>query len=461
MKRLAFIFIVLSMIFPQLGLCHDVSSESYLDDNGNVRYIRGLKVNLQATTAPTATDDLSEGYRVGSIWVDVTNDKQYICVDHTEDAAVWEGPSAVTNPVLSGIVYGSEDADGELSLSSTTNATKGHVHIGGSDDTTDLEIGDYGFEHGGVNVGGTTYGSKLRIHAYATDAPAEVVIHRHSTTWPSLLLGVRANNNTTGHTAVTNNMDLLRIYGAGWTGSEYNLSSGIIFDMETTGTISDSSSPGRMLFQVTANGATVPTTAVTINSDKSVDFADRLTIQDTDWDDMRILPGAFDFAGSADPTLSDWQPGGSGATFKVYKFQKDNEVFASTQMSHAYKEGTDLELHIHWTPADRGNEESGAAVGWKVDYTIANVNGTFGSSSTADFSDTVTGTDDKHEITSAVVIDGTGLTISHMILMRIYRSDTGADDTWAGSTAAQSPAILEVDVHYEINTFGSSAQFTK
>lgn len=179
------------------------------------------------------------------------------------------------------------------------------------------------------------------------------------------------------------------------------------------------------------------------------------------WDDLRIVPGAFQFTGSSDPTLSSWQPGGSGAVFRVYKFQKNNEVFALVQMPHTYKEGTDLLFHIHWTPCNRGVAESGNKVGWKVDYSIANIDGVFGSSLTVDLSHTCSGVDDKHELTSSVVVPGTGLTISHIAILRIYRSDTGADDTWAGTLAAQSPAILEFDIHFQIDTMGSRQELVK
>lgn len=42
-----------------------------------------------ATTAPTADDDSGDGYSVGSRWIDVTNDKEYVCLDATLTAAVW------------------------------------------------------------------------------------------------------------------------------------------------------------------------------------------------------------------------------------------------------------------------------------------------------------------------------------------------------------------------------------
>jgi hypothetical protein len=45
--------------------------------------------NFEATAAPTAANDVGEGYAVGSLWVDVTADLAYVCVDSTENTAVW------------------------------------------------------------------------------------------------------------------------------------------------------------------------------------------------------------------------------------------------------------------------------------------------------------------------------------------------------------------------------------
>jgi hypothetical protein len=53
--------------------------------NGGIAAIH----KLNATTAPTATDDNTLGYGVGSEWIDTTNDRAYLCLDATTNTAVW------------------------------------------------------------------------------------------------------------------------------------------------------------------------------------------------------------------------------------------------------------------------------------------------------------------------------------------------------------------------------------
>jgi len=45
---------------------------------------------LDATAPPDANEDTGDGYAPGSVWVDVTNDKAYVCIDATSTAAIWE-----------------------------------------------------------------------------------------------------------------------------------------------------------------------------------------------------------------------------------------------------------------------------------------------------------------------------------------------------------------------------------
>jgi hypothetical protein len=51
--------------------------------------VENLKVKLDGTQAPTVNNDTDEGYAVGSRWFNVTNDKEYVCLDNTDGAAVW------------------------------------------------------------------------------------------------------------------------------------------------------------------------------------------------------------------------------------------------------------------------------------------------------------------------------------------------------------------------------------
>ena len=107
-------------------------------------------------------------------------------------------------------------------------------------------------------------------------------------------------------------------------------------------------------------------------------------------------------------------------------------------------------------------------MGWKLAYSIANINGTvFGVSDTLFMSDTCSGVDHYHEVSaSSAPIPGTygagndTLTISHMIVCKLFRSDTGADDTWTGTTT-QAPALLQFDFHFENDRPGSRIQWVK
>jgi len=54
------------------------------------------KINYAASTAPATSNDSSEGYRVGSMWIDTTNDEVYRCTDDAVDAALWIGTTLET-----------------------------------------------------------------------------------------------------------------------------------------------------------------------------------------------------------------------------------------------------------------------------------------------------------------------------------------------------------------------------
>jgi microcystin-dependent protein len=74
------------------GIKGDKGDKGDKGENGDVvlNNVPNLKVNLAATTVPTATDDTTKGYAVGSRWIDILTMKEYVCVKSGAGAAVWE-----------------------------------------------------------------------------------------------------------------------------------------------------------------------------------------------------------------------------------------------------------------------------------------------------------------------------------------------------------------------------------
>lgn len=178
-----------------------------------------------------------------------------------------------------------------------------------------------------------------------------------------------------------------------------------------------------------------------------------ITFEDTVWDDVRIVPSAFDFAGNNDPTNVPVSIG--NMTFRLYEFAAGDEAFCVVQMPHAMKRGSVLRPHVHWTPGTRGNEEAGKTVAWKLQISAAQYGAVFSQAATLDLTHTVpAGTlDGTHLISgSADYTVPAGFGESGMLLIRIYR-DTG--DTWAGTPSGSLPLLLELDVHYQIDKIGS------
>lgn len=62
-----------------------------------------VKNNFAATTAPAVSNDGTQGYAVGSRWVDTTGGESYICVDASTGAAVWSKTTVGTIAEVSGL----------------------------------------------------------------------------------------------------------------------------------------------------------------------------------------------------------------------------------------------------------------------------------------------------------------------------------------------------------------------
>lgn len=151
-----------------------------------------------------------------------------------------------------------------------------------SDGENGININDAGTEEDGINVGGVTYDIGLRVNDIGGNSPGQFIAHKHSTTLESIFLGSRSNSDTSAHADVENNMALSTFYAAGWAGSNYKLFAGIKFSADSTGTVSNTSAPGKIELQVSLDGVVVPTTALTIKNDKRVQIEAYQNYQEQD-----------------------------------------------------------------------------------------------------------------------------------------------------------------------------------
>lgn len=98
----------------------------------------GLKNKLDAVNAPTTTNDDSEGYAVGSFWVDVINDESYRCVDATTNLAVWVKTTLQTSDLATVALSGDSDdlVEGavQLLLTSAERTKLGYLTVTGAVD---------------------------------------------------------------------------------------------------------------------------------------------------------------------------------------------------------------------------------------------------------------------------------------------------------------------------------------
>jgi len=160
------------------------------------------------------------------------------------------------------------------------------------------------------------------------------------------------------------------------------------------------------------------------------------------YDDVRIPVTAQAKGGANDPGFDVFLD-----TTRAYAFSKsaDEELFFAAQLPHSYKEGTDIEAHVHWAPKDTDTGD----VLWRLEYTWTNRDGTFAATATlAGAAQAADGTAFKHQVAEIGEIDGTGKTISSMLVCRIFRDVSGDDYD-------NDAFLLEVDFHFQMDTTGS------
>jgi hypothetical protein len=131
-------------------------------------------------------------------------------------------------------------------------------------------------------------------------------------------------------------------------------------------------------------------------------------------------------------------------------------LYGSFELPHSYKEGSDIELHVHWAPASTnvGN------VIFNCEYTVCDRHGGVMSASTiASSTGTTVGVINKCNYTTLVTITGStagGMKIGEIIPFALSRLGGATGDTFSGDVF-----ILSIGAHYEQDTLGSRQQISK
>lgn len=154
----------------------------------------------------------------------------------------------------------------------------------------------------------------------------------------------------------------------------------------------------------------------------------------------------------ANPTPSFAQITGLGNVY-LYKFGAlvSDNLYATIQLPHNWKQGTDITPHLHWTTED----SNAGNIVWILEYTWANYLGNFGTTTVVEVT-SANGTAYRHNMTNFGTISGSGKTISSILMIRLSRNGAAAADTYT-STAA----LLDFDIHYEVDSLGSDTITTK
>ena len=172
----------------------------------------------------------------------------------------------------------------------------------------------------------------------------------------------------------------------------------------------------------------------------------------TVWDDLRV-PVTSAKPGNVLPEFGAFLAAGGLKTWLFDGGGRAEEIHFTVQLPHGYKVGTDLTPHVHWTPTDTGVGN----VRWSLEYTWIDIDGTFGASTTIHTVDAASTTAWEHLRIDFATIDGSAITgISSMLVCRLFRDSADVLDTYASDAA-----LLEIDFHYEMDTFGSRTILTK
>jgi hypothetical protein len=178
----------------------------------------------------------------------------------------------------------------------------------------------------------------------------------------------------------------------------------------------------------------------------------------TVWDDHRVPLFTARAPAANFPAWAQVTDDGAGSVgVFAYHFADNEYVWVTAQMPHSWKEGSTIYPHIHFeTTSDVDPSDN---FGVDIEYIWVDTDEDRAATTSSVSRDVPTGvnTATQHQLSDipAIGIDGSGHTISSILLMRIERVAAAADNY------ADDIIIYDIDLHYEKDTVGSRAILTK
>jgi hypothetical protein len=141
----------------------------------------------------------------------------------------------------------------------------------------------------------------------------------------------------------------------------------------------------------------------------------------------------------------------------AFAFDKasDESLYFDLQIPHNYKLGSTMRAHIHWAPLDVGV----GGVVWCLEYTLQEINGTFGATTTDCARQVGSGVAYAHQKLDVELLSG-GATVSAVAACRLFRDADSSEGKGTDDYDADAFG-LSFDIHYEIDSFGSRTDDTK
>jgi hypothetical protein len=181
-----------------------------------------------------------------------------------------------------------------------------------------------------------------------------------------------------------------------------------------------------------------------------------LRLSDTSWEDLRFPATGNRLDSAATRYSFDFTE--LGVSFDNNSRYTNEQLSFIAQMPHSWKEGTTLDVHLHWI------QNQAAIPNWLLAYRVYNNGEDPGAYAELPWdAHAITYTSGTIcQVTDFPAITMTGKTISCIMDFKLWRDTTNASGEFAGNDPVATAALLkEMDIHYEVDSLGSNTEYVK